>query len=770
MPVARKRRTFALDFTRLNVITNNYIFMKTKKLLLTLALLLGVVGGANYVKADVVKVTLDQLTAGYGSTSDWLTIANGISYPISVSDGTLFGSDGGTQTTNADVKDYDYLYVTVTEFTANKAVRIFFWDKSQNKRLDYYLKPEADKETANFETASDITGNGTYCVKVPDGARLQGAKPAWGSSADVSFKFSEIYLTERATPYVELEPYTLVYSEGSANIPISESHIRTTGGVSINYSTGVVTSTGSGKLIIYLNNEDLVGATRYVADVTDENETKLEPTLEVADAVNGEVGGIYSSRYNWNIAGDASRNTRIGSVTALRYNFSRTGSMTINSLSIIANELIAGTTEKNLTDMTYRIWGLPANQVSNYTGVDSYITDNIDGESHGGLLYGHENNSDAYKYVDLTNCKKIIFTGLSSNGAIRLFYNWSGTDADKPIEVINDFPTTSGTYTFDIEAFKKTKGISFFHLNGIKTNWGNATFSSVKVVEYTNVISGSGINRAKNYLSNPYITSIDATGITAATALTLANPNCLIVANAGKVTNDNNVIVSGACDNFVLADNKPFKAPADFTATDASYDRSIAAATTTTVCLPFALTQDECDAIGTFYTLTGISGDYLQFAEVTSGGAAAKTPYLVVTPAGEAKTFADMKDKAVAAGAALTQSGTNAYFLGTLEATAVKSTGDYTYYALNNGEFVKAGSDKGFVLPAFRGYIKIADGYVPAARLGISFINDDVTGIKSVANSQEKKSGSQYFDLQGRRVSKPVKGLYVVNGKKMVIK
>lgn len=744
--------------------------MKTKKLLLTLALLLGVVGGANSVKADVVKVTLDQLTAGYGSTSDWLTIANGISYPIEVKDVTLFGSDGGSQTTNADVKDYDYLYVTVTNFTENKAVRIFFWDKNQNKRLDYFLKPEADKETANFEERSDITGNGTYCVKVPDGARLQGAKAPWGSSSNVSFKFSEIYLTERATPYVELEPYTLVYSAGSANIPISESHIRTSGGVSINYSTGVVTSSGSGKLIIYLNNENLVGATRYVADVTDAE--RLEPILEVADAVNGEVGGIYGSRYNWNIAGDAERNTKIGAVTALRYNFSKAGSMTINSLRIEANELIAGTTEKNLTDMTYRIWGLPANQVSNYTGVDSYITDNIDGESHNDLLYGHDGNGDAYKYVDLTNCKKIIFTGLSSNGAIRLFYNWSGTDADKPIEIINDFPTTSGTYTFDIEAFKKTKGISFFHLNGIKTNWGNATLSSVKVVEYTNVISGSGINRAKNYLSNPYITSIDATGITAATALTLANPNCLIVANAGKVTNDNNVIVSGACTNFVLADNKPFKAPSNFTATAASYDRSIAAATTTTVCLPFALTQAECNAIGTFYTLTGISGDYLQFAEVTSGGAAAKTPYLVVTPAGEAKTFAAMSSKSVVAGDAITVDGTNSdgtQFIGTLASTLVKSVeeGD-TYYGLNNGTFVKAGTSGGFTLPAFRGYVKVSGG--GAARLGISFINDDVTGIKSVANSQEKKSGSQYFDLQGRRVSKPVKGLYVVNGKKMVIK
>lgn len=731
--------------------------MRLTKLALTLALLVFGMGGANSVKADVVKVTLDQLKAGYGTDEAWLTIASGITYPIEVKDGTLFGSDGGTQTTNADVKDYDYLYVTVTNFTANKAVRIFFWDKSQNKRLDYYLKPEADKETANFETESDITGNGTYCVKVPDGARLQGAKPAWGSSSDVSFKFSEIYLTERATPYVELEPYTLVYSEGSANIPISESHIRTTGGVSINYKTGVVTCSGSGKLIIYLNNEDLVGATRYVADVTDENETKLEPILEVADAVNGEVGGIYGSRYNWNIAGDASRNTKIGSVTALRYNFSRTGSMTINSLSIIANELIAGTTEKNLTDMTYRIWGLPANQVSNYTGVDSYITNNIDGNSHDGLLYGHDGNGDAYKYVDLTNCKKIIFIGLSSNGAIRLFYNWSGTDADKPIETISDFPTTSGTYIFDIEAFKKTKGISFFHLNGIKTNWGNATISSVKVVEYTNVISGSGIDRTKTYRLNPYITSINATGLTNSSAieLTSANPNCLFVAESGKLSNANNVIVGSTCDNLVLEDNYAFKAPFDFTATAASYTTTInAEAGAGTLCLPFAA---EIPSGVKAWKLDYTSGDVATATEET-GTIPANKPVLL-NGSGDVEFSGS---GAVVAGA----SNVSGALTGVFAATAVPVG---SYVLLNKGGdlgFYKVGEKIPTAKP-FRAYLTADSG---APSLNIIFPEDgNMTGINDVRSQKEDVRGD-FYNLKGQRISQPSKGLYIVNGKKYVVK
>ena len=728
---------------------------KLSTILCTLALLFGAVGGMDSVKADPVKVALNQLKAGYGTDSDWLTIANGITYPIEVKDGTLFGSDGGTQTTNADVMDYDYLYVTVTDYSANKAVRIFFWDKNQSKRIDYYLKPETQKETANFEAPSDITGNGTYCVKIPDGARLQGAKPAWGSSADVTFKFSEIYLTARATPYVELEPYTLVFSDGTATIPISESHIRTTGNVSINYSTGVVTSTGSGKLIIYLKNEDLIGATRYVADVTDTDH--LEPVLEVADAVNGEVGGIYGSRYNWNIAGDASRNTKIGAVTALRYNFSKSGSMTINSLRIEANELIAATTQKNLADMPYGSWGLPAHQVSNYISVDAYKTNNI-GEGNKDLIYGHDGVGDVRKYVDLTNCTKIIFIGSSSNGQLRLFYNWDGTEGGKSTATIADFPTNSDTYEFDIEAFKKLNGINFFHLNGIKATYGQtANISAIKVVEYTNVISGSGIDRTKNYRLNPFVTSIDATGVTAATALTLANPNCLVVANAGKVTNEQNVIVDGTCTNLVLADGYPFKAPAAFTATAAKFTKAVGDAAYATMVVPFAVASLPTGVKA--YNLNAANGEVITTEEVTS--LTADKPVMVKAAADTYEFTASN----VAVAATADDVVVNGLLRGVYATTA--ATADASNYVMQ-----KNGNDVNFYLVTgtdatvkpFRAYLTTA---VPSARM-LTFNLDEATAIDAVNDS--KKTSDGYYNLNGQRVAQPTKGLYIINGKKLIVR
>ncbi|MBR2202906.1 MAG: hypothetical protein IJ914_01725 [Prevotella sp.] len=54
-----------------------------------------------------------------------------------------------------------------------------------------------------------------------------------------------------------------------------------------------------------------------------------------------------------------------------------------------------------------------------------------------------------------------------------------------------------------------------------------------------------------------------------------------------------------------------------------------------------------------------------------------------------------------------------------------------------------------------------------AAREFFSF--EEITGIKTIANSQEPTADNHYFDLQGRMVAQPGKGLYIVNGKKVMV-
>ena len=96
---------------------------------------------------------------------------------------------------------------------------------------------------------------------------------------------------------------------------------------------------------------------------------------------------------------------------------------------------------------------------------------------------------------------------------------------------------------------------------------------------------------------------------------------------------------------------------------------------------------------------------------------------------------------------------------------SVKGDGS-TIYA-----FGKKNSKVGFILvgnnvtiPSGKPYIAIAGG---GARDFLGF-DDDTTGIESV--EQAAKVDNQYFNLAGQRVAQPTKGLYIVNGKKVIIK
>ena len=50
----------------------------------------------------------------------------------------------------------------------------------------------------------------------------------------------------------------------------------------------------------------------------------------------------------------------------------------------------------------------------------------------------------------------------------------------------------------------------------------------------------------------------------------------------------------------------------------------------------------------------------------------------------------------------------------------------------------------------------------------IVLVKKEATGIKNVANCQEQTAHSQFFNLAGQKVLYPTKGLYIVNGKKVL--
>ena len=157
----------------------------------------------------------------------------------------------------------------------------------------------------------------------------------------------------------------------------------------------------------------------------------------------------------------------------------------------------------------------------------------------------------------------------------------------------------------------------------------------------------------------------------------------------------------------------------------------------------------------------------------------ANTTVYKVTLDGSSITLTNTGSKIIKAGEAVVLCSTTSGI--TLAYTSTASTGDYTdnsllgsntavtqgsgytYYALanltNGLGFYKVGSS--VTIPANKAYIRVASGE-----------SRDFYGIDEDTTSVELKNGKieelKYYDLNGRCVEHPTKGLYIVNDKKVV--
>jgi hypothetical protein len=105
------------------------------------------------------------------------------------------------------------------------------------------------------------------------------------------------------------------------------------------------------------------------------------------------------------------------------------------------------------------------------------------------------------------------------------------------------------------------------------------------------------------------------------------------------------------------------------------------------------------------------------------------------------------------------------------------SGGNYKYYVFANGEkglgFYHQGDRKGtsIKLRAHQAGLKLStSGPAPAKGFVLDFEEarrNLTTGIRSIV-SQDKQQQETIYDLQGRRVTNPTRGIYIVNGKKQI--
>ena len=236
----------------------------------------------------------------------------------------------------------------------------------------------------------------------------------------------------------------------------------------------------------------------------------------------------------------------------------------------------------------------------------------------------------------------------------------------------------------------------------------------------------------------------------------------------------------------ITLDENSTALPIARTGVNVKVKRTINANEWSTICLPFAMTKTKFqNAFGSdailkeykgyttemdwdTYTPTSIVLNFDDFVWTNAlTKTAVGTPYLIKTT--KAIESFDVNNVTIITELNDVSAGDNNGFAGKFKGVIAKTTvPDKGLFISGNKFYYSTGKTN---IKAFRGWFELqAILDVPFdidARIDFNF--DETTGIKEVHGSDKSVEGT--YDLQGRKVEEPAnKGLYIVNGHKVVIK
>ena len=245
------------------------------------------------------------------------------------------------------------------------------------------------------------------------------------------------------------------------------------------------------------------------------------------------------------------------------------------------------------------------------------------------------------------------------------------------------------------------------------------------------------------------------------------NPNALIYATEAD---GDNVVIGGTCATLNLNDGYAFNAPSGFTVTGSVNIFRTTRAGINSFCLPVEVSEGDLmfkdadpDPLANYlatYKETGTNVVFTKHATV-----AANTPFIL-----------DSKY-------AVTESNLNTGYYITIDCSVNNKTvvatpnslgaGFVGVYAPQSANGLWGITDSGKLQPgssttikAFHAYLS---GEVGARASMISFDDEDVTGINEIERMRNVEN-EKFYNLNGQQVAQPTRGLYIVNGKKVVIK
>lgn len=351
--------------------------------------------------------------------------------------------------------------------------------------------------------------------------------------------------------------------------------------------------------------------------------------------------------------------------------------------------------------------------------IDGTEYESVEAGKAAGATFANSNNGFGWIY------NKLIFCTSSENEEKKISINLSHAEAT-PTRIAE----CGGMFLYYIgQNYDKIEGNTHYYYGSY------ATAPSFEVTEAVPVVDA---------------TKASVTGAT----VTLTNPNGLVYLASGSTASGNNVVVDGTCANLVLTDGHPFKATKQFTATKASYNMTaVAGDKFGTLMLPFAVTTLP----GKAYSLDqGVTyGGDIYATEVNA--IAANSPVLVTATGAYTATEASV--------AATADTYTNGELVGTYKAMPAEEN---TFVLQKHDDYVAffmVKDTKPTVNP-FRAYIKAQSGAASKEFVNVIF-DSNTTGISNV-NNQGNAANDIIYDLSGRRVNKAHKGVYIINGKKII--
>ena len=386
--------------------------------------------------------------------------------------------------------------------------------------------------------------------------------------------------------------------------------------------------------------------------------------------------------------------------------------------------------------------------------------------------------ADAIGTIELTGDETLDLSYLLVNGDLTDVASWKPCDGwytDQPdgnSQVMNNDAATSEDGT-------KTKFYEYWS-NPAKANDTFALYQKVKLGEgvysigcyafaqdqyqnknvagvyfYANDTQGSVVNAAR--LTEAQIDFVNDKTQDVKIGLKTLNPNTYNWMGIGYVT-----LTKVAKETIEISENVDYT-PAS-AAGDVKVTRTIKAGTWNTLVLPFQVKNEELkaafgDDVEVAEESEVANGDLstINFTKMETPALAPNKPVLLKTAkAGTEYTF---QNRTVAAGEPVV-AGTNFDFQGTYAASTTVAAGDYFLSADNI--FQSEGKTT----------VKGTHAYLKAKAAGVRaelFIDGVATAIEAIDADTEAQNGAVY-NLSGQRVQKAQRGLYIVNGKKVVIK